>query len=483
MRFPKTRASWAGILAGLMLALPTLMACSSESPPQESPPQETPVIPVPAAPTRQPTLAATLEPVARPATATSGPTAAPAATPEATAAPATPSNTVSPTTREELQEAAFGYLRELAEGLGPRESSTAEEKAAADFLMAIFTELGYSPALQEFEGTSMEASLTVDAPAGWGDDAPGARPLTGSAPGSISGAVEFVGLGKEEDIPEQGLAGKIALIERGEITFGSKVERVREAGAEAAIVFNNQPGGFQGTMGRRAEIPAIAVSQANGVRIRELISEGRVEVTLMVEETAEPSQNLMAELPGTGEGVVVVGAHYDTTPGSVGASDNASGMGVLLALAEKLAGTPFPFTLRFIAFGAEETGLNGSNHYVDSLSSDELAGIYAMVNIDAIGSGRMVTVSGDRWLTNHVSDYVSKTGIKVEVRRRVGGGSDHVNFRSAAVPVLFFIGDDLSRINSPRDTMEHINRELLGDTAAIVQDLLLSVDQLPAYGQ
>ena len=114
---------------------------------------------------------------------------------------------------------------------------------------------------------------------GWGENAPGARPLTGSAPGTVSGAVEFVGLAREEDIPATGLDGKIALIERGEITFGTKVERVSDAGAAAAIVFNNQPGGFQGRLGRRAGIPAIAISQANGVSIRDLISEGRVGVT------------------------------------------------------------------------------------------------------------------------------------------------------------------------------------------------------------
>ena len=47
------------------------------------------------------------------------------------------------------------------------------------------------------------------------------------------------------------------------------------------------------------------------------------------------------------------------TPGSVSANDNASGTGVLLALAERLARPPwsnhtvsvFPFTLEFIAFG------------------------------------------------------------------------------------------------------------------------------------
>ncbi|MCZ0941251.1 MAG: M28 family peptidase [Caldilineaceae bacterium] len=48
-----------------------------------------------------------------------------------------------------------------------------------------------------------------------------------------------------------------------------------------------------------------------------------------------------------------------TTPGSVGANDNATGVSVLLVLAERLAQPPwlnqtvsvFPFTLRFIAFG------------------------------------------------------------------------------------------------------------------------------------
>ena len=477
MRFRKTRASWAGMLAGLMLALPVLAACGSE--PSSPPPAATQASDTPMA---EATLPPTIDLAVTPDIPAPGPTVPSAAPPAPTAAPASPPVTDASAAREELQEAAFRYLRELAEGLGPRESSTAEEKAAADFLAATFTELGYSPSLQEFEETSLEASLTVDAPVGWGEDAPRARPLTGSSPGNISGFVEFVGLAREEDIPEEGLDGKIALIERGEISFGSKVDRVRDAGAEAAIVFNNQPGGFQGTLGRRGAIPAVAISQANGVRIKELMAEDRVEVTLTVEETAEPSQNLIAELPGTGEGVVVVGAHYDTTPGSIGASDNASGMGVLLALAEELAGRSFPFTLRFIAFGAEETGLNGSDHYVDSLSNDELSRIYAMINIDAIGSGRTVSVSGDRWLTSYVSDYASGTGVSVEVSRRVGGGSDHANFRNAAVPVLFFIGDDLSRINSPRDTMEHINAELLGDTAAVVLALLLSVDQLPGYG-
>ena len=49
-----------------------------------------------------------------------------------------------------------------------------------------------------------------------------------------------------------------------------------------------------------------------------------------------------------GSGAIVVGAHYDTVPGSPGADDNASGVAVLLELAA--LGVP----ARFVAFANEE---------------------------------------------------------------------------------------------------------------------------------
>ena len=68
------------------------------------------------------------------------------------------------------------------------------------------------------------------------------------------------------------------------------------------------------------------------------------------------ADNLIAELPGTErpEEIVIVGAHYDTVPGSPGANDNASGVAVLLALATKFAERPQPCTVRFVAFANEE---------------------------------------------------------------------------------------------------------------------------------
>ncbi|HUG75957.1 MAG TPA: M28 family peptidase, partial [Burkholderiales bacterium] len=50
----------------------------------------------------------------------------------------------------------------------------------------------------------------------------------------------------------------------------------------------------------------------------------------------------------TGAGAIVVGAHYDTVPGSPGANDNASGVAVLIELSK------MNLPLRFVAFANEE---------------------------------------------------------------------------------------------------------------------------------
>jgi hypothetical protein len=66
--------------------------------------------------------------------------------------------------------------------------------------------------------------------------------------------------------------------------------------------------------------------------------------------------NLEAELSGAvkPDEIVVVGAHYDTAPGTPGANDNASGVAALLALADRLRDAKPARTLRFVAFTNEE---------------------------------------------------------------------------------------------------------------------------------
>ena len=346
---------------------------------------------------------------------------------------------------------------------------------AAEYLASRFEEFGYETGLQEFstEMLSPELSgLTLNLAA---VEKVAVIPLIKSTTGMVAGQLTSAGLAPEEDIPEEGLEGKIALVERGLIRFSEKVRRLPEAGAVGAVIYNNSRGSFQGFLSvGGGEIPAVAISREDGERLLELIATDEVQATVTVTVDSRPSQNVLAEKAGSGQGVVVLGAHYDTVPGVQGANDNGSGTAVLLAIAEELAGHTLPFTVRFIAFGSVEVGLRGSAHYVDSLSGGQRDEIIAMLNFDALGGGESLEILGDGPLVDRAAELAQKEGIVVSKGRdRRGSSSDHASFRRSGIPVLMFSAQEFSRIHSADDTLEHVNPDLLLGTVRLAVSLLL----------
>lgn len=94
-----------------------------------------------------------------------------------------------------------------------------------------------------------------------------------------------------------------------------------------------------------------------------------------------------ATLPDEAGGRIIVGAHMDSVTAGAGADDNASGVAVMLAVAEAVADLETVRPITFVAFGAEEIGLRGSTHYLASLTQLEIAEIQVMVNVDTVGAG------------------------------------------------------------------------------------------------
>ena len=75
------------------------------------------------------------------------------------------------------------------------------------------------------------------------------------------------------------------------------------------------------------------------------------------------SQNIFAVKKGDSPLEIIVGAHYDSGKEGDGVDDNASGVAVMLEVAERVANLQTPYTIRFIAFGSEENDLDGSYYY------------------------------------------------------------------------------------------------------------------------
>lgn len=94
------------------------------------------------------------------------------------------------------------------------------------------------------------------------------------------------------------------------------------------------------------------------------------EVTAHIfEHRGQQHTNWVLNLPGRHphRPPILVGAHYDSVPGSPGADDNATGVAVLLELARALAEQPGKSPLRLVAFDLEELGFVGSRHYASDL--------------------------------------------------------------------------------------------------------------------
>ena len=405
--------------------------------------------------------------------------AAPTATHSPIATPAiderspTPILSPGPATSVGLDEMAFEYVSELS-GLGPRESGTEQEAAAARYLASQFSAMGYSSKLQPFNVERFSVDQSGLALTGPESSTIEAVPLAGSAAGQANGVIVPLGLATASDFSKGGLEGKIALVRRGQITFQSKVDRAAEAGAAGVVIYNNRRGSFRGALPSSSMIPVMSISREDGARIEGLVSESGVEATMSIVTETHMTQNVVAESPGTRPdlGIVVFGAHYDTVPNVIGANDNASGTAVLLTLARRLSADALPFDMRFVAFGSEELGLRGSRFYVDSLSCDDQRRVIAMMNFDAVGSGSRVEVLG----TTELTDLVVEEGIErgIDVKQSAGleeGGSDHESFASIGVPVIFFFSEDFSRIHTPSDTLARINSSVLGDAARLALDL------------
>jgi len=98
------------------------------------------------------------------------------------------------------------------------------------------------------------------------------------------------------------------------------------------------------------------------------------------------SQNVLLTIPGQSSHKIVVTAHYDGVL-NPGASDNASGVGLLLEGAYRMLGADNYFTIVFAFVGAEEVGYLGAYYYLQSLTPEQQEKIVLNINADVLFEG------------------------------------------------------------------------------------------------
>ncbi|KAI9038297.1 M28 family metallopeptidase [Aspergillus affinis] len=190
------------------------------------------------------------------------------------------------------------------------------------------------------------------------------------------------------------VAGKIALVQRGECTFGEKSVYAAAADAAATIVYNNVAGTVAGTLGApTSELgpysAIVGVTKADGETLLDLAKAGAVTVDLVVDSQQEnrTTYNVIAQTKGGDpNNVISLGGHTDSVEAGPGINDDGSGIISNLVVAKALTKYSTKHAVRFFFWTAEEFGLLGSEFYVNSLNATELAKLRLYLNFDMIAS-------------------------------------------------------------------------------------------------
>lgn len=229
---------------------------------------------------------------------------------------------------------------------------------------------------------------------------------------------------------------------------------------------------------------------------------GEVHVLGTIEETPLVARNVAGILPGKGalaNEIVVMGAHLDhlgtgqfgsrgraEERGQLhpGADDNASGSAAVLMLADKLAAYYAELgpdadarTLMFMGFSAEESGLNGSFHYVRN-PIEPIEDHVLMLNFDMIGriTNKRLSVSGSNTgvgMNEWLQPLFEESSLEIVQPANMSGASDHTPFYQQEMPVLFaIIADFHDDYHTPRDISQKINRVDAVETIYLFENIL-----------
>ncbi|NLW50726.1 MAG: M28 family peptidase [Candidatus Brocadiaceae bacterium] len=358
---------------------------------------------------------------------------------------------------------ALDYCEHLVETWPNRWTGSPGERESGDWMEAQLAAMGYETRQMrfpcpgwEFEGEEMYLEgRPIEAGAqfysvGCDVTAPLA-PVRPDGTGGFSGDV----------------AGRIALVresETNEVTDRNPLLlNLEAAGAVGAVMQSVLPDTYSTKMFRTPEskLPAMGVSGEVGPQLFEAAGKD-VRMVIRARQTESTTGNVFGEKGPEDGPVILVCAHHEASPNSPGASDDASGIGVVLAIAQRFAGAECGARLRFVGWGGHEFGVFGSKWYVDNCR-DEALKVKRLLVFDVVGapdSRPRISVCGSEGLQRQVGAYAERRSDVAFVVRNRGGG-DASTFVPIGVEAVS-IGSDCSGrrppTHSPMDDLRWVDR-------------------------
>lgn len=351
-----------------------------------------------------------------------------------------------------------------------RVAGTENEHKCAHYLVEKCKELGFEAALEPFNirmYKQEEARLVVD-----GKEI--ACTAFGSAEnGTVKGEVcIFEG---EDEVSLEKCRGKIVLLYK---PVGAELyEKLCEAKALAFISFNGNVfhndrdvlnRGFGNKVEIKDKIPGVNIHLKDAIKL--VRKKKNFQAELSVKQTAYvgTSYNVVVDIPGESQKLVLVSAHYDSTQFSCGMYDNMSSCVGLLHILEYFKIHSHKTGIKLLFCASEEIGFVGSRVYCRD-HKNELSKIVLNINLDMLGCfmGRFTAFSCvDEKTEEFLKTFAKDNNYPCETRHAIRS-SDQNSFLVNNVKAVSFarypVGDT-AVIHTRYDTKKVIDeKQLLND--------------------
>lgn len=373
---------------------------------------------------------------------------------------------------------------ELLEKIGfTRIAGSPEEEKAAQILKEECDKLGVPAIIQPFEieqGIVEEATLEILEPFQQ------EIPVTGyqCAQNTPEGGLEapFLYVENADDVSLSDARGKIVLV-NGYMRV-PLFRKLMKAGVAGIVTMEGQlrdkreetdlsTRKLRRTLRAFGNVPMVHTRVLDAI---DMVRKGACKARLVLKGRTEEwtSHNVIATVLGTEkpEEIVSFGAHYDSVDFSKGVYDNGAGSVINMEVLRYFAENPPKRTLKFVWYGSEEIGLEGSWAYVKA-HKEELEAHKLMINVDVggpvLGVDR-ITATAEKALASYLEYFVKIHGFAAEVKQGIYS-SDSIPFADSGVPGVNFSRDGApgaAYIHDRFDTLSFLSADMLEKTTRIV---------------
>ena len=373
---------------------------------------------------------------------------------------------------------------ELLEKIGfTRIAGSAEEEKAAQILKAECDAMGVPAIIEPFEieqGIVEEAKLEILEPFYQEYPVTGYQCAENTPEEGLTAEFVYVENGTDVDLAD--VRGKIVLV-NGFMRV-PLFKRLIKAGVAGVVTMEGQlrdkreetdlsTRKLRRTLRAFGNLPMVHTRVLDAI---DMVRRGACKARIVLKGRTEEwtSHNVVATVLGTEkpEEIVSFGAHYDSVDFSKGVYDNGAGSVINMEVLRYFAENPPKRTLKFMWYGSEEIGLEGSWAYVKG-HKEELKDHLLMINVDVggpiLGVDR-VTATAEEKLASFMEYFVKIHGFSAEVKQGIYS-SDSIPFADSGVPGINFIrggAEGAAYIHNRFDTLDFLSAQALAKTTEIV---------------